>query len=57
LWQESRLGRLGLIDVDALRETCSRPLPPDLQFGGLDQTVACEVWLRSLERDLAGLKS
>jgi asparagine synthase (glutamine-hydrolysing) len=57
LWQESRLGRLGLIDVDALRETCSRPLPPDLQFGGLDQTVACEVWLRSLERDLARLKS
>jgi len=50
LWEDSRLGRLGLIDVDALRETCTRPLPPELQFGGLDQTVACEVWLRSLER-------
>jgi asparagine synthase (glutamine-hydrolysing) len=49
LWEDSRLGRLGLIDVDALRETCTRPLPPELQFGGLDQTVACELWLRSLE--------
>jgi asparagine synthase (glutamine-hydrolysing) len=50
LWEDSRLGRLGLIDADALRETCTRPLPPELQFGALDQTVACEVWLRSLER-------
>jgi asparagine synthase (glutamine-hydrolysing) len=50
LWEGSRLGRLGLIDADALHETCTRPLPPELQFGGLDQTVACEVWLRSLER-------
>jgi asparagine synthase (glutamine-hydrolysing) len=49
LWEDSRLARLGLIDADALRETCTRPLPPELQFGGLDQTVACEVWLRSLE--------
>jgi asparagine synthase (glutamine-hydrolysing) len=50
LWEDSRLGQLGLIDTDALHETCTRPLPPELQFGGLDQTVACEVWLRSLER-------
>jgi len=50
LWEDSRLARLGLIDADAIRETCTRPLPPELQFGGLDQTVACEVWLRSLER-------
>jgi asparagine synthase (glutamine-hydrolysing) len=50
LWEDSRLARLGLIDADALRDTCIRPLPPELQFGGLDQTVACEVWLRSLER-------
>jgi asparagine synthase (glutamine-hydrolysing) len=49
LWEDSRLARLGLIDADALRETCMRPLPPELQFGALDQTVACEVWLRSLE--------
>jgi asparagine synthase (glutamine-hydrolysing) len=49
LWEDSRLGRLGLIDADALHDTCTRPLPPELQFGGLDQTIACEVWLRSLE--------
>jgi asparagine synthase (glutamine-hydrolysing) len=50
LWEDSRLAQLGLIDANALRDTCIRPLPPELQFGGLDQTVACEVWLRSLER-------
>jgi asparagine synthase (glutamine-hydrolysing) len=50
LCEDSRLAQLGLIDADALRDTCIRPLPPELQFGGLDQTVACEVWLRSLER-------
>jgi asparagine synthase (glutamine-hydrolysing) len=49
LWEDSRLGRLGLIDANALHETCTRPLPPDLEHGGLDQTVACELWLRSLE--------
>jgi asparagine synthase (glutamine-hydrolysing) len=50
LWEDSRLGRLGLIDADALHETCTRPLPPHLQLGVLHETVACEVWLRSLER-------
>jgi asparagine synthase (glutamine-hydrolysing) len=50
LFEESRLARLGLIDADGLRETLIRPLPLHLRFGGLDQTVACEAWLRSLER-------
>ncbi len=50
LWEDSRLARLGLIDSDALREICSRPLPPSLPFDALFQTVACEVWLRALER-------
>jgi asparagine synthase (glutamine-hydrolysing) len=49
LWDGSLLGRLGLIDVDVLRELCLGALPPELQFGGLDQTVACEVWLRTLQ--------
>jgi asparagine synthase (glutamine-hydrolysing) len=49
LFEDSRLARLGLIDPAKLRETLTRPLPPSLQFGALDQTVACEVWLRSLE--------
>jgi asparagine synthase (glutamine-hydrolysing) len=48
LWEDSRLGALGLVDAAAVREACTRPLPPDLQFGVLDQLVACEVWLRSL---------
>jgi asparagine synthase (glutamine-hydrolysing) len=50
LFEDSRLARLGLIDGRALREMLARPLPPSLQFGALDQTVACETWLRSLER-------
>ena len=49
LWDDSRLAALGLIDGAAVREACTRPLPPDLQYGVLDQIVACEVWLRSLE--------
>jgi asparagine synthase (glutamine-hydrolysing) len=49
LFEESRLARLGLVDAAALRELLSRPHPPSLQYGALDQTVACEVWLRSLE--------
>ena len=50
LCEGSELERLGLIDATVLRETCSRPLPPSLQVGGLYQTVACEVWLRALDR-------
>ncbi|WP_274556194.1 asparagine synthase-related protein [Streptomyces spiramyceticus] len=53
LWDDSRLGRLGLIDAAELRRLCTRPLDPhdphDLH-GGLYQTVACEVWLRAWER-------
>jgi asparagine synthase (glutamine-hydrolysing) len=49
LWEDSRLGALGLVDAAAVRDACSRPLPPDLQFGVLDQLVAAEVWLRSLD--------
>lgn len=51
LCEDSRLERLGLIDAGALREVCSRPLPPALQFNALYQTMACEVWLRTLESD------
>jgi asparagine synthase (glutamine-hydrolysing) len=50
LWEDSRLGRLGLIDAAALRGLCRGTLPPEWALGGLDQTVACELWLRSLER-------
>lgn len=49
LCEDSRLARLGLIDANALREVCRRPLPPSLHFDALYQTVACEVWLRTLD--------
>ncbi|WP_431041303.1 asparagine synthase-related protein [Streptomyces sp. P1-3] len=50
LWEESQLGGLGLIDAGKLRELCRHPLeadPRDLH-GALYQSVACEVWLRTL---------
>jgi asparagine synthase (glutamine-hydrolysing) len=49
LCEDSRLDELGLIDADVLREVCTRPLPPNMQFGALYQTVGCEVWLRALK--------
>jgi asparagine synthase (glutamine-hydrolysing) len=49
LWEDSRLGRLGLIDANRLREICTRPLPAHWPSGVLYQTVACEMWLRTLE--------
>lgn len=49
LWEDSRLARMGIIDAHALRELCTRPLPPHLGTAALDQTVACELWLRALE--------
>ena len=49
LWDDARLGRFGLIDVDALRDVTAGPVSPILQAGLLYQTAACEVWLRALE--------
>lgn len=50
LCEDSRLGRLGLIDAHALRKVLSGPLQPSLPFDALYQTFACEAWLRSLDR-------
>ncbi|MFI5783366.1 asparagine synthase-related protein [Nocardia sp. NPDC051570] len=49
LWEDSRLARLGLIDAATLHELCRGPLPAQLGEDSLRQTLACEVWLRSLE--------
>jgi asparagine synthase (glutamine-hydrolysing) len=49
LWDDSRLGALGLVDAAAVRAACTGALPPHLQFGVLDQLVACEAWLRSMD--------
>ncbi|MFI9151569.1 asparagine synthase-related protein [Streptomyces sp. NPDC053367] len=54
LWEDSRLARLGLIDAGAVREVCARPLDPRLGMDVLYQTVACETWLRALERHFTG---
>jgi asparagine synthase (glutamine-hydrolysing) len=51
LCEDSRLGRLGLIDATALREACRRPLPTTVEFHALYPTLACEIWLRALERN------
>jgi asparagine synthase (glutamine-hydrolysing) len=53
LCEDSRLGRLGLIDEAALREACGRPLPTALEFHALYPTLAGEIWLRALERNAA----
>jgi asparagine synthase (glutamine-hydrolysing) len=49
LCDDSRLAHLGLIDANALREVVARPQPSYLQTAALHPTVACEVWLRTLE--------
>lgn len=49
LCEDSRLARLGLIDAAAFRAACAGRAGPGLQIGVLHQTLACEVWLRSLE--------
>ncbi|MFI8827181.1 asparagine synthase-related protein [Streptomyces sp. NPDC053431] len=56
LFEDSRLGRLGLIDEAALRTLCTGPLrqhPYDLH-DALYQAVGCELWLRARERAAAG---
>jgi asparagine synthase (glutamine-hydrolysing) len=49
LCEDSRLAQRGLIDADALREMIRRPQPSFLQTGDLHPTLACEIWLRTLE--------
>lgn len=51
LCEESRLSKLGLIDGAALLEACRRPLPTAVEFHALYPVLACELWLRALERN------
>lgn len=51
LCEESRLSKLGLIDGPALLDACRRPLPTTIEFHALYPTLACEIWLRALERN------
>ncbi|MDQ3762288.1 MAG: asparagine synthase-related protein [Actinomycetota bacterium] len=51
LLDDLALARLGLVDVDALRTTCLGQYPYALPMPALEQTLACEAWLRGwLER-------
>ncbi|MGW1740526.1 asparagine synthase-related protein [Nocardia sp. NPDC001965] len=51
LWEGSRLGEIGLIDSAKLKELCARPSSFELEEGTMYTTIACELWLRDLERD------
>lgn len=48
LWEDSQLARLGLIDKERIVATTLRPSSPELRYGGLDSTLACEIWLRTI---------
>jgi asparagine synthase (glutamine-hydrolysing) len=50
LWADSRMAALGLVDSAALAALCRSPDSPELADGSILTTVACEVWLRALER-------
>jgi asparagine synthase (glutamine-hydrolysing) len=57
MFEDSELGRLGIVDAAALREVCAGPLPPELPYCALYQTVACEAWLQSLHKLAASTPS
>ncbi|WP_327099605.1 asparagine synthase-related protein [Nocardia vinacea] len=50
LWEGSRLGDIGLIDSQKLKQLCANPSSFELEEGTMYTTIACELWLRDLER-------
>ncbi|MFD3828631.1 asparagine synthase-related protein [Streptomyces sp. NPDC058621] len=48
LWRHSLLAKAGLVDADKLLDITLRPSSPELRHGGLDATLACEIWLRTI---------
>ncbi|MFD6392231.1 asparagine synthase-related protein [Nocardia sp. NPDC055029] len=50
LWEDSRLGDVGLIDAKKLKHLCANPSSFELEEGTMYTTIACELWLRDLER-------
>ncbi|WP_255660092.1 asparagine synthase-related protein [Nocardia spumae] len=50
LWEQSRLGDIGLVDSKKLADLCARPSSFELEEGTMFTTIACELWLRDLER-------
>lgn len=49
MWSECRLADRGLVDAAHLRKLSANPESPELDDGSLLTTVACELWLRTLE--------
>lgn len=54
LFADSELARLGLIDTGVLRSALVGPHPQPDVMGPLSQTLACEIWLRSLTTTATG---
>lgn len=50
LWEDSRLGDIGLIDSKKLKKLCANPSSFELEEGSMYTTIACELWLRDLEQ-------
>ncbi|MET9606994.1 asparagine synthase-related protein [Streptomyces sp. NPDC006512] len=47
LWEDSLLGRAGLVDEAALRRLCAVPTAPELRDDRFVSTLAAEMWLRT----------
>ncbi|MFB9928438.1 asparagine synthase-related protein [Amycolatopsis halotolerans] len=47
IWEDSQLGRLGLVDPGRLRSLCARTDPLASSDLGLSGALACETWLRA----------
>ncbi|RSS76857.1 asparagine synthase-related protein [Streptomyces sp. WAC06614] len=48
LWEDSLLGRAGLVDEAALRRLCSAASSPELRDERFVSTLAAEMWLRTV---------
>jgi asparagine synthase (glutamine-hydrolysing) len=48
LLDEPLIGRLGLVDADALRAACLGPYPATVPAAAVEAALATEVWLRAL---------
>ncbi|WP_167756440.1 MULTISPECIES: asparagine synthase [unclassified Amycolatopsis] len=57
MWEDSQLGRLGLVDPGRLRSVCARIDPLASSDLGLSGALACETWLRARRHEMARPRS
>ncbi|MFI0445570.1 asparagine synthase-related protein [Actinomadura sp. 6N118] len=50
LAEDSRLARMGIVDLDELRKVCYGPIEVEKFSLRLEPTLSCEIWLRNQER-------